>query len=79
MVHYHAVTRIDPSRDVAWIKLGYKKNKDRWVKPEDLAAQKVEIELQKHADTHWRTRLEKLRERWTARQTRRLKAERRAA
>ena len=51
MVHYHAVTRIDPSRDVAWIKLGYKKNKDRWVKPEDLAAKKVEIELQKHADT----------------------------
>jgi hypothetical protein len=55
MVHYHVVTRIDPSRDVAWIKLGYKKHKDRWVKPDELAAQKVEIELQKHANIHWKS------------------------
>ena len=77
MVHYHLVTRIDPSRDVAWIKLGYKKHKDRWQKPEDLAAQKQETELQKHADTMWKARLEKLREALDSKvETRRLKAER---
>ena len=76
MVHYHVVTRIDPSRDVAWIKLGYKKHKDRWVKPDELAAQKVEIELQKHADTHWKSRLEKLRDGLESKvEARRLKAE----
>ena len=77
MVHYHAVTRIDPSRDIAWIKLGYKKNKDRWVKPDDLAAQKLELELQKKADAHWKTRLEKLRDAVDSKaEARRLKAER---
>ena len=77
MVHYHVVTRIDPSRDVAWIKLGYKKHKDRWSKPEDLAAQKLEVDLQKRADTQWKSRLEKLREGLESRvETRRLKAER---
>ena len=77
MVHYQAVTRIDPSRDIAWIKLGYKKNKDRWVKLDDLAAQKLELELQKKADSHWKTRLEKLREAIDSKaEARRLKAER---
>ncbi len=77
MVHYHAVTRIDSSRDIAWIKLGYKKHKDRWVKPDDLAAQKQELDLQKKADAHWKTRLEKLREAIDSKaETRRLKAER---
>ena len=77
MVHYHVVTRIDPSRDIAWIKLGYKKHKDRWNKPEDLAAQKLEADLERHADTQWKTRLEKLREGLESKvETRRLKAER---
>ena len=77
MVHYHVVTRIDPSRDIAWIKLGYKKHKDRWNKPEDLAAQKLEADLQRRADTQWKSRLEKLREGLESKvETRRLKAER---
>ncbi len=62
MAHYHLVTRLDPSRDIAWIRLGYKKNKDRWLKPEVLAAQKLEADRQKHADQQWKPRLEKLRE-----------------
>jgi hypothetical protein len=77
MVHYYAVTRIDPSRDIAWLRLGYKKHKDRWVKPEDLAAQKLESERQKRADTIWKPRLEKLRDAMESTvETRRLKAER---
>jgi hypothetical protein len=77
MVHYFGVTRLDPSRDIAWIKLGYKKHKDRWVKPDDLAAQKLESDRQKRADSQWKPRLEKLRDAIESSvETRRLKAER---
>ncbi len=77
MAHYHLVTRLDPSRDIAWIRLGYKKHLDRWSKPEVLAAQKLEAERQKHADKEWKTRLEKLHEAMESPvETRRLKAER---
>ena len=76
MVHYHTVTRLDPSRDLAWVRLGYKKHRDRWVKPEDLAAEKLEADRQKHADMQWKPRLEKLREAIESTiETRRLKAE----
>ena len=76
MAHYHLVTRLDPSRDIAWIRLGYKKHKDRWFKPDDLAAQKVEADRQKHADKEWKTRLEKLRDAMASpTDSRRLKAE----
>jgi Pretoxin HINT domain/HEAT repeats len=60
--HYNEVIRIDPSKDVAWKHLGYKKQGERWVKPEVLATEKLEAEHQKHADFQWKTRLEKLRE-----------------
>jgi hypothetical protein len=77
MVHYYAVTRLDPSRDIAWLRLGFKKYKDHWVKPDDLAAQKLESERQKRADTMWKPRLEKLREAMESNvASRRLKAER---
>jgi hypothetical protein len=76
MAHYHLVTRLDPSRDIAWVKLGYKKTHDHWTKPEDLAAQKLESEHQKRADAHWKPRLEKLRDALTSpTASRRLKAE----
>ena len=76
MAHYRLVTRIDPSRDIAWIRLGYKKSKDRWSKPEVLAAQKAEIDHQKHADAQWKPKLEKLKQGMESPvETRRLKAE----
>ena len=76
MAHYHLVTRLDPSRDTAWIHLGYKRHSNHWVKPDELAAQKLEAEHQKHADAHWKTRLEKLRGSVASPvETRRLKAE----
>jgi Pretoxin HINT domain len=60
--HYTEVTRLDPSREIAWKHLGYKKQGRRWVKPEEAAAEKLEAEHQKRADFHWKPRLEKLRE-----------------
>jgi tetratricopeptide (TPR) repeat protein len=61
LAHYTEVTRIDPSREAAWKHLGYKKQGNRWVKPEQAAAQKLEAERQKRADLYWKPRLEKLR------------------
>ena len=76
MAHYYLVTRVDPSRDIAWIRLGFKKNKDRWVKPEVLAGQKLEADRQKRADAQWKPRLQKLREGIESSvESRRLKAE----
>ena len=76
MAHYHVVTVLDPSRDIAWLRLGYKKHHNRWVKPEDLAAQKLEADRQKRADMQWKSRLEKLRDALESSvETRRLKAE----
>ncbi len=76
MAHYHVVNSLDPSRDIAWLRLGYKKHHNRWVKPDDLAAQKLEADRQKRADTQWKSRLEKLRDALESSvATRRLKAE----
>ncbi len=76
MAHYHVVTALDPSRDIAWLRLGFKKHHSHWVKPDDLAAQKLEADRQKRADTQWKPRLEKLRDALESSvATRRLKAE----
>ncbi len=74
--HFFAVTCLDPSRDIAWVRLGFKKDRNRWMKPDDLAAQKLEADRQKRADKEWKPRLEKLREAAESTiETRRLKAE----
>jgi tetratricopeptide (TPR) repeat protein len=62
LAHYSAVFRLDPTREIAMRHLGYKKHGNHWVKPEEAAAERIEAERQKHADLHWRTRLEKLHE-----------------
>jgi tetratricopeptide (TPR) repeat protein len=62
LAHYSEVTRLDPSRETPWKHLGYKRQGNRWVKPEDAAAQKAEADRQRRADQRWKPRLEKLRE-----------------
>ena len=77
MAHYHLVTRLDPSKDIAWIRQGFKKHRDRWFKPDDLAAKKLESDRQKRAGLEWKPRLEKLRKALDSPvESRRLKAER---
>ena len=61
LAHYNTVVRLDPTRESAWRRLGFKKQGKRWVKPEDLAAIKHEAALQKQADKQWGQKLEKLR------------------
>jgi tetratricopeptide (TPR) repeat protein len=62
VAHFHQAIRLDPSREVAWKHLGYKKVGGRWQKPEVVQAQKHEEELQSHANKHWKPLLERWRE-----------------
>ena len=57
--HLTAVIRLDPSREAAWKKLGYKKHDGRWVTDAQLALEKAELEAQKAADRKWKPLLEK--------------------
>ena len=62
LAHYNEVTRIDPSRETAWKHLGYSQaNTIAGSSPRIRPRQKVEAEREKHADQHWKPRLEKLR------------------
>lgn len=62
IAHYNEVLRLDPNRESAWRHLGYKKSGNRWIKPDQLAQEKKEAEVQKRADKQWRPKLEKIRE-----------------
>src|SRR5262249_12724053 len=62
IAHYSEVVRLDPKREAAWRHLGYKKQGNRWVKPEEQAADRLEAERQKHADKQWRPKLEHIRD-----------------
>jgi hypothetical protein len=62
VAHYHAVIRLDPRREAAWKKLGYKKSGEQWVKPDQLAAEKTVAEHQKLANKHWKPILERYRD-----------------
>ena len=62
IAHYSEAVRLDPSREAAWRHLGYKKQGDRWVKAEELAAERLEAERQRHADKQWEPKLKRLRE-----------------
>ena len=59
--HFSVVTRLDPSREAAWKRLGCKKVNGRWVTEAQVAAEKDEAEAQKKADRHWKPLLTKWR------------------
>jgi hypothetical protein len=59
--HFHQALRLDPSREVAWKHLGYRKAGGRWQRPELLAAAKAEGQEHQKANKHWKPILEKLR------------------
>ncbi len=59
--HFTGCVRLDPSREAAWKRLGYKKVGGRWATDAQVAAEKAESEAQKKADRDWRNRLEKMR------------------
>ncbi len=56
--HYTAVTRLDPAREAAWRRLGYRKHQGRWATDVQLAAARVEAEAQRAADRRWKPALE---------------------
>jgi hypothetical protein len=55
-VHYTAVTMLDPGREAAWRKLGFKKQHGRWM----TDAQVADEAKQAKADKEWGLRLKKL-------------------
>ncbi|WP_406697189.1 hypothetical protein V5E97_39975 [Singulisphaera sp. Ch08] len=59
--HLMAVTSLDPARDQAWKRLGYKKVDGRWVSAGQLAAEATESKRQKEADGRWKSILERAR------------------
>ena len=59
--HFTAVTRLDPARDQAWKRLGYKKHDGQWATDAQVAAARAEGDAQKHADRTWKPLLEKWR------------------
>ena len=59
--HLTAVTRLDPAREAAWKRLGYKKHDGRWMTDAQVALDRTEAEAQKVADRKWRPLLEKAR------------------
>ena len=76
IAHYSEAVRLDPSRAATWRHLGYKKQGDRWVKADELAAERLEAERQRHADKQWEPKLKRLRESLEAKvAARRTKAE----
>ncbi len=51
--HLTAVIRLDPSREAAWKKLGYRRYEGRWRTDTQVAAEKAEIQAQERADHRW--------------------------
>ncbi len=76
IAHYSEAVRLDPSRATTWRHLGYKRQGDRWVKADELAAERLEADRQRHADKQWEPKLKRLRESLEAKDaSRRAKAE----
>jgi tetratricopeptide (TPR) repeat protein len=62
VAHLRRVVQLDPKREMAWKRLGYKQQANgRWAAPSQIAREKAESEAQKQADRLWRPRLERMR------------------
>jgi hypothetical protein len=59
--HLAIVVQLDPGREAAWKRLGYKKVKNRWATEAQLAAEKAEADAQKAADKYYKPLLAKWR------------------
>ncbi|MDR3637610.1 MAG: polymorphic toxin-type HINT domain-containing protein [Isosphaeraceae bacterium] len=59
--HFTAVVKLDPKREAAWKRLGFKRQGNRWVTEAQLAAEKQERALQENADKRWKPLLERWR------------------
>ncbi len=55
--HFTSAVVLDPDHDATWKHLGYVKHEGRWVSAEQLAADRLESEEQRHADRTWEPRL----------------------
>ncbi len=51
--HLTAVIRLDPTRDAAWKKLGYRRFEGRWRTDRQVLAEKLEADAQGRADREW--------------------------
>ena len=59
--HLTRVVQLEPGREAAWRRLGYRKLGRRWVTDEQIAAETAEARAQKDADRHWEPILARLR------------------
>jgi hypothetical protein len=59
--HLAATVRLDPGREAAWKRLGFKHQDGRWVTDARLAAEKVEADAQRKANQYWKPLLSKWR------------------
>src|SRR5206468_8844691 len=74
LAHDKAGTRIDPTRDAAWKKLGCRKFEGRWMTPAQVDQIRADREAQAKADKHWQVVLEKWKD-WLANPRRKAEAE----
>jgi hypothetical protein len=63
IAHLTRVVLLEPGRDSAWKRLGYRKQGRRWVTDEQLARERAEAEAQERAERHWLPLFQKWR-RW---------------
>jgi hypothetical protein len=51
--HLMRVVQLEPGREAAWKRLGYRKVGRRWTTDEQIAAERAEADAQREADWHW--------------------------
>lgn len=66
--HLRRVVELDPKRDGAWRRLGFRKVGKSWINPEAEAAAQAEREAQDKADGLWEPRLRKLKDALSSRE-----------